>query len=636
MHTAKKLKQTITIIALSLMMICAGIPFSQVHAASNFIIEDYNVDITVGEDDVYQITETIKVHFTSSSHGIYRTIPYNVTLDRDGQKSTFVAGIDDFKMLSGHKYKKESGPGFNIRIGDPDKYEAEDTVYKLSYRYDMKGDHLKDADEMYYNIVGTSWEAKSIDHVSFKVTFPKAIDPSKVGIKTAKGARVPFECTDDLVITGETSEDTLGGLTIRAVLPEGYFTKQEGASNILFYIMTLIMALIAGAGVLIWRKHGRDPKIIETEEFYPPKGLNPAEVAYLEKQSLSGNDVVSMLLLLADRGYLKISEKETTKGLRKKTVKTYEITQLKEYDGDGAGEAKFIEGLFLGGGRSVVTMDDLQNSFYKTVGEVEDEITEKYEGMMYDEKAGKYAKILKGAGICSLLLFMILSKFLNGSPWLLDGEIILSIVMYSFAIALLIGGFIGLSAKINATKKGIFGFIGWPAAIIAGLALSYLLQVMVGVQVIPFLIGIVLCFVLMIIGQLCERKTDEYIDLLGKIRGFKRFLKVAEKDRIEMLAEQDPSYYYRTLAFAFAMGITAVYARNFASLATRPPQWYDGGSYYHSSSGDGVFDTTALTDAVSNMMTSMSSSMTSSPSSDSGGGSFSGGGGAGGGGGGSW
>ena len=80
-------------------------------AASNFWIEDYDVQVVVNEDDTYVVTETISVHFTLPSHGIYRTIPLRTTLDRDGQKSTYYAKVGDFTMLSGEEWKDESEGG---------------------------------------------------------------------------------------------------------------------------------------------------------------------------------------------------------------------------------------------------------------------------------------------------------------------------------------------------------------------------------------------------------------------------------------------------------------------------------------------------------------------------------------------
>ena len=606
------------------------------HAASNFIITDYDIDMVVNEDDTYTITETIDVHFTYPSHGIYRSIPLRTTLVRDGQETTFYGKVRDFQMLSGHKWKKEASDEFNIRIGDPDNYESTDTTYQFSYVYDMRGDHLKGADEVYYNIVGTNWEAPSIDHVSFQVTFPKDIDMSKVWVKTGYQVEVPFESDGSRVIKGDTYENTLGGLTVRAVLPEGYFTKEAGASKMPFYVLFVLLLLAAVIGFVLWRKYGRDPKIIETAEFYPPKGLSAPEVGYLDEGAISGNHVISMLLSLADKGYLKITEIEVPSGFRKKKMKTdYEISKVKEYDGNVIGESTFMKNLFEDGARSSVTAKELTNSFYTTVNAIKNQIKEHYEGKLYDDKAKGFAWVLRGISVAGVIALVIISRLSTGAP-MLEGGIISGIMMLVFQIIPPIAGFAGLSNWVNANKSSVvgrfFGFILWAGLILVGLFLAVILETVMGPQIVFFLIGMFLCFAVMFMGALCERKTDFYADILGKIRGYKNFLQVAEKDRMEQLAEEDPSYFYKNLAYAFALGVTSVYAKHFAGLAQEPPDWY---VTTHDYSGGQVFDSTGFTDSLTNMVTSVSSSMTSSPG-DSGGGGGSGGGGAGGGGGGSW
>ena len=42
----------------------------------NFYIENYDVDMVVNKNKSVAITENIDVYFTSSSHGIFRDIPY--------------------------------------------------------------------------------------------------------------------------------------------------------------------------------------------------------------------------------------------------------------------------------------------------------------------------------------------------------------------------------------------------------------------------------------------------------------------------------------------------------------------------------------------------------------------------------
>ena len=607
------------------------------HAASNFIIEDYDIEMQVSEDDTYLITETIDVHFTASSHGIYRVIPYKTTLDRDGQLDTFYGRVRDFRMLSGDKVSEEKGEdAYYFRIGDPNKYAAEDTTYQFSYVFDMRGDHLRGADEVYYNLVGTSWEAKSIEKVHFRVTFPKAIDPANVGVKTGDQLDVPFEAEGDRVITCSTSENTLGGLTIRAVLPQGYFTKEASRSGLLLFILSAILICAAAWGFLAWRRYGRDPEIVETEEFYPPEGLSAPEVGYLDAGEISGEHITSLLLTLADKGYLQINETEGKKGILKHKS-SYDIIQLKEYDGESEDEEIFMDGLFEAG--DFVQMDQLKNSFYKTVNEIRDAIKERYEERLFDKKANRFGLALRIIGFLGMVALFVISKIINGSPFIVgNGDFITYIVIDIFTVALPLIGFFGITSWINKPKKNagkfVLGFIGWALMILVGLGLALLFDTIMTGQFIPYLIGMGMIFVLFLLGALCERRTDEYTELLGKIRGYKRFLQLAEKDRMEMLAEQDPGYYYRNLAFAFALGVTAVYAKRFAEMAKEPPQWYTGPGIYTGSGG--AFDSVSLMDSVNGMMKSVSSTMTSSPSDSGGGGSFSGGGGAGGGGGGSW
>ena len=613
-----------------------------VHGASNFVIEDYNIDMQVNEDDTYLITETIDVRFTQPSHGIYRTVPYRTILDRDGQKSMFYGDVRDFKMLSGQPVKESKGDeSFSFKIGDPESYADENTTYQFSYVFDMRGDHLEGADEVFYNLVGTSWEAQAIDQVSFRVTFPKPIDVNNVGVKTGYNVNVPFKSDGDRVITCSTTEDTLTGLTIRAVLPEGYFTKQAGTSNLLLYLLIAILAAATAAGFFLWRKNGRDPQIVETEEFYPPEGLSAPEVAYLETGSIEGKQITSMLLSLADEGYLKISEIQVPCGIRKKKTRAdYEISRVKEYDGDSEDERTFMDGLFDEGARSSVTMSDLKDSFYKTVGEIRTAIIKRYEDFMYDPKAAGTARTLRLIGVVAMIAMFVVSKILNGSPLIVGGgDTVIYIVFGIMQIALPLIGFWGITRWINLPEKKVWkfilGFIGWGILILIGFGLAVLFDTCMGGQIPAYVLGLAMIFLLFLMAALCERKTDEYVRLLGKIRGFKRFLKVAEKERMEMLAEQDPGYFYKNLAFAFALGVTAVYAKRFASLATQPPEWYST-PYYSYGTMESVFDSTALMDSMDSMMSSVSASMTSSPSDSGGGGSFGGGGGAGGGGGGSW
>ena len=609
-----------------------------VHAASNFIIHDYYIKMDVNEDDTYDIYEKLEVEFTAPSHGIYRTIPFRTRLDRDGQVSTFYAKITDFKMISGQPFKvNKNYNDVSYKIGDPNKYADTNTTYEYSYKYDTRGDHLKDADEVYHNLVGTSWEAQTIDQVSFKITFPKDIDMANVGMKTGFQENVEFETEGNRVIKGSTVKKCIGGLTIRAVLPEGYFTRQAKTSNTLLYVLIGVLAIAALFGIVLWRKFGVDPPIVEPVEFYPPKGLSAPEVGYLKDGEIKGEHVIAILLTLADKGYVKIKETKTTTKFLKREVSEYEIIKLKEYDGNVIGESTFMNGLFKGSSNTV-KVKDLNDSFYKTVEKIKNAVVKRYEDKLYDKKAADCAMLMNVAGSIGIAALMIVSKIANQSPFFMGGETIFNIFLLAVAIILPILSFYMIASRVSTVKKkftDILLIIFMLPVAAGGIGMAMLFDIVTVPQMVPFLIGLAACLVLFIVAALCERKSDFYTKTLGEIRGYERFLKSAEKERMEALAEEDPDYFYRNLAFAFALGVTSVFAKHFASLAVRPPEWYDTNDPTWTTGSS--FNSMSMMNSINSMMTSTSSSMTSSPSSSgSGGGSFSGGGGGGGGGGGSW
>jgi uncharacterized membrane protein YgcG len=131
-----------------------------------------------------------------------------------------------------------------------------------------------------------------------------------------------------------------------------------------------------------------------------------------------------------------------------------------------------------------------------------------------------------------------------------------------------------------------------------------------------------------------RKRTPQGTEWAGKILGLRRFIVLAERERLQTLVMENPSYFYNILPFAYVLGITDLWIKNFEGIALQPPQWYYG---------QGPFTPVLFAASFNNAMTMMNTNMTSSPSSGGsggGGGGFSGGGfsggGGGGGGGGSW
>ncbi len=125
--------------------------------------------------------------------------------------------------------------------------------------------------------------------------------------------------------------------------------------------------------------------------------------------------------------------------------------------------------------------------------------------------------------------------------------------------------------------------------------------------------------------------------IMDQIEGFKLYLSVAEKERLNLLnpPEKTPALFEKYLPFALALDVENAWSEQFAEVlaqagtATQPysPIWYSGSSW-------DSFHTSRFTDTLGSSFASAISSSSSPPgsSSGSGGGGFSGGGGGGGGG----
>ncbi|MDE7422722.1 MAG: DUF2207 domain-containing protein, partial [Lachnospiraceae bacterium] len=110
---------------------------------------------------------------------------------------------------------------------------------------------------------------------------------------------------------------------------------------VLIILLCIVFVLIAGG---LWIKYGKDDAIVEIIEFHPPEGYNSAEVGFLYEGSAETKSILSLLVYLANKGYLEISETEKNE-LYKKT-KSFKLTKVKEYDGDNEFEKIFFQGLF--------------------------------------------------------------------------------------------------------------------------------------------------------------------------------------------------------------------------------------------------------------------------------------------------
>lgn len=600
--------------------------------ANDYDITKYDVEIVVDEHNKYGIKENIDTYFNVSKHGIIRRIPlYNNIIRQDGTRERNRVLISNVHVNEEFASSRENY-NYVLKIGSADKTLTGKHSYSISYDYDIGLDKNNKYDELYFNIIGTEWDT-NISNVTFKITMPKEFDASKLGFSYGQYG---YSNTDNIsydvdgnVITGSFDRTLLAGegLNVRLELPEGYFIRKSVSSSLLecwYYIIPILGVLFS---YLIWKKYGKDDQVVDIVSFYPPENMNSLDVAFAKKGSVNSNDAVSLLVYLASKGYIKIVED-------KKSKSRFTIQKVKEYDGNNKEEELFFRGLFKKVWDSI-SSDELNESFYLTINSI---LTKKNSTAnrkeIFNNKSSNKRYIL--------FLFMLITSSLSTIIPALGYK--LSDVIFSIIICNLIGIVALIIVAIiydnNCTKKGLNSALGFAFFFVLALAVANF--TIIGFEYIyydtVYLIGFILCMVctyLIYFFYLIVTKRTEYGNkVLGEVNGFKKFLETAEKDKLESLVHDDPSYFYNILPYAYVLGVSDAWIKQFEGIAIAPPDWYESAD---------AFDYYRFNRSLNRTIHSASRVMNSVPQSSGGsssGGGFSGGGfsggGSGGGGGSSW
>ncbi len=600
--------------------------------ANDYDITKYDVEIVVDEHNKYGIKENIDTYFNVSKHGIIRRIPlYNNIIRQDGTRERNRVLISNVHVNEEFASSRENN-NYVLKIGSADKTINGKHSYTISYDYDIGLDKNNKYDELYFNIIGTNWDT-DISNVTFKITMPKEFDASKLGFSYGEYGEsntdnISYD-VDGNVITGSFEGTLLAGegLNVRMELPEGYFIRKSVGSSLLecwYYIIPILGVLIS---YLIWKKYGKDDQVVDVVSFYPPENMNSLDVAFAKKGSVNSNDAVSLLVYLASKGYIKIVED-------KKSKSRFTIQKVKEYDGNNKEEELFFRGLFKKVWDSI-SSDELNESFYLTINSI---LTKKNSTAnrkeIFNNKSSNKRYIL--------FLFMLITSSLSTIIPALGYK--LSDVIFSIIICNLIGIVALIIVAIiydnNCTKKGLNSALGFAFFFVLALAVANF--TIIGFEYIyydtVYLIGFILCMVctyLIYFFYLIVTKRTEYGNkVLGEVNGFKKFLETAEKDKLESLVHDDPSYFYNILPYAYVLGVSDAWIKQFEGIAIAPPDWYESAD---------TFDYYRFNRSLNRTIHSASRVMNSVPQSSGGsssGGGFSGGGfsggGSGGGGGSSW
>lgn len=541
-----------------------------------------NVDIHIDSQGYYHITETMDITFYASYSEFLRDIPYENTtyVQENGQvkKHLSYAQISNvsasWENANGKAYQvntyidEEGYEGYytigvksqeKTRIGETRTYSFSYTYYPGTYKdYGYQG--------VYFNIIG-HMVSHERTNITFSVTFPSNYHTSENNVMVYYGVygsnnavlgteeenpQAYINTESETVLTGYIQKlGAYEGLTVQVALPEGYFDFPQKAvwPGLLTYV--ILLAGIAAVVVIYMRKYKRS-KLVEPVEVTPPDNLIPLKCGAIFKEKGAPEGITSMIVYMANKGYLTIEEKEKTIYLHKKNdAAEQESSHVK----------RLLVSLFSKQ-QETVCIDALPESFYTTAMSMISEMKPYADNALYGTmQRTHFTWIQSIPAIIAVLVSFILALYT--SLYLGFTHITASCIAISIgALIASFGQHVFITSVMSVFILSMAGFEQFQYYKSIDSTCSYFVAVVVVVTLLWFILF------------LKPKFTKEGAVIKGRVNGFRNYLQVAEKSQLEMLVEENPNYFYDILPYTYALNVSDVWMEKFKDLHLKAPEWY--------------------------------------------------------------
>jgi uncharacterized membrane protein YgcG len=599
-------------------------------------ILDFHSRVEIQKNGDLLVTEAIAVQADGNEikRGIYRDFP---TLYRSEYGLNKRVPFDvqeilrDGKAEPWHGERRENG--LRIYVGNKDVLlEPGRYVYTIRYRTAAQLGFFADRDELYWNVTGNGW-VFPMARVTAEVELPPDATITSVEAYTGpegskdqnyqaskSGNRAVFQTTQ---VLGPHE-----GLTIVASWPKGLIvepSRWQSWEEVVRANMGIVLGL-AGLALaffyflIVWVLFGKDPErgvIIPLYE--PPEGLSPAAVRYVRGLGkFDDTSLAASILYLAVLGAIKI------KGGGNTSYTVEEKPNAASLPPESA--ALFRE--LLGSRRSLVFKNTNHKVFKAAKATLAKAVSKLCDTVYFVRNVHLWV-----AGLIFTLIPLAVSlsnaKNLGAAVFMLIWLSFWSIAVGALSMTVVSSWRQAGWARLGAVPLTLFAmpfFAGW-----------FFGMWMLVNSTSLWVCGIYLTGILMtvIFHHLLKKPTPAGRVTQDQIEGFRRYLSVAEEDRLnlENPPERTPELFEKFLPYALALGVEQRWAEQFSDIlkdAQYEPEWYGGNQVRN-------FQAASLAAGLGSALAGAISSSSSAPGSSSGGGGGgSSGGGGGGGGGGGW
>lgn len=650
----KKLASTVLMLIAALTLLS---PAGRTRAADVERILSFDSVVTVHTDSTIAVQETIRFISAGNSiqHGLYRDFPTTYTDPQNG-RVTRVA----FQVLSLFRDGQEEPwhatrqtNGIRVYFGSSSvDLEPGEHTYSFTYSSDRQLGFFADHDELFWNVTGNGWEY-SIEHAGCTVILPGTAWQQITGLTAYTGLQgamgtaytVSRDTGGNPVFTTTAPLARFEGLSVVVGWPKGVVMPPSSLQiaqwwlrdNRAFGIAALATIGLLLYYVLTWLRVGRDPRPgTIVPQFSPPERLSPAAIRYIRIMGPDTKGLAAAITGLAVKGALVISQDESG-SFAVDTTGSVPASLLPD-------ETELLQELFDGRTKTRLVFKQSAHSRVQAIRKALEQALQSAYGKGYFVTNVRYAAVGITLSIAGVIAAGLLS---TTQPERVIGFLFMSVWLsiWTFGVAALVTQVVASWRGRAADTPGKRSFSLPASGCLTLFAIPFLLGELVGTIAFVTIAGpllLALVFVTaaidVIFFRLLRAYTPEGRALLDQIYGFRMYLAMAEKDRINMLTPVDhtPETFERYLPYALALDVEQQWSENFADVLehtdasgqlTYQPMWFSGEAWH--STG---FST--LGSSLSGAFASSIAASSVAPGKSSGfsGGSFGGGGGGGGGG----
>jgi|GEM_PF-3506530 len=310
--------------------------YNPIMIGQNYMVEDFNVTLTVYHNNTVNVVEVIRVYFINLAFKSFT-------------RSIYIEGFEDLKInnvysIDSNITSVKVNKALNLREITIDHvrdvlqryvtFVIEYNAYGVLTLYDS------DRNRFSWPVVSYAWNTFPFDRILVTVILPRSFNPSLIECDPKAESIIQGESFTKITFYKENLKANAGGFYINVIFPKitevvrepFIFEDQPIESALLIsFFTTLVM-------FTLYYFKGRIPRVEASSYIYSsgiPSHLKPIEVAYLVNRRFGGGPLLSTIIELARSGDIVLRYDgvylhfiETSKG---KLFSRYKVS-LKDYE----------------------------------------------------------------------------------------------------------------------------------------------------------------------------------------------------------------------------------------------------------------------------------------------------------------